>query len=406
MKTVYLDHNATTPIDAEVAEVMYQVHREGPVNPASPHAPGRHARNRLEDDRSRIAELLGADTSASGSARVLFTSGGTESNNLALFGLVMFGRTCSPPAGNLVVSSLEHPSVREVALHLQRLGMEVRWLPALASGEINAAAAAGLIDEQTRLVSVMSANNETGVVQPIDRLVEPCQRLKVPLHTDAVQAVGKVPVDFQRLGVASLSASAHKFHGPRGIGLLVLQKQLDFWPLMYGGQQQLGYRPGTESVALVAGMCRALEIAVEKLEQNTRKMARARDQLQSLLQADHPEMVVNGSLADSRLPHTLNVSFPGLNRQALLMALDQQGVACSTGSACASGSSEPSPVLIAMGCPRPVVDGSLRISVGRQTTDAEVQFAAQIFRDVVSRLRRSSGQMAGIASRDSGPDPV
>ena len=202
--------------------------------------------------------------------------------------------------------------------------------------------------------------------------------------------IGKVPVNFQEMGVSSLSASAHKFHGPRGIGCLVLQKQLDCRPLMYGGQQQLGYRPGTVSVALVAGMRRALEIAVENLDRNANQMARARDKLQSLLQLDHPHMVVNGSAATSRLPHTLNVSFPGLDRQALLIALDQRGVACSTGSACASGSSEPSPVLIAMGCPRQVVDGSLRISLGRETTCEEVLQVVEILGEVVRQVEKST----------------
>jgi len=382
VNALYFDHSSTTPIDPRVANVMYQCHLEGLANPASQHRSGRIARKRLEDAKSRIAKLLGIDGPSASRTRLVLTSGGTESNNLAL-------RGWAPEAGdgNVVVSSLEHPSVRETALHLEKSGCEVRWIPANSDGEIDLEAAAQLIDARTRLVSVMIANNETGVVQPINELVAICRTHGVPVHTDAVQAIGRTSIDFHELGVSALSLSAHKFHGPPGVGALVLTEANDFSPAFFGGKQQFGYRPGTETVALAVGMCHALELATDTLAETVQQMQRMRDLLESKLVETHGDTVIHGLRAARRLPHILNVSFPGVDRQALLMALDQKGVACSTGSACASGSSEPSAVLISMGCSEDIVAGSVRFSVGRETTRQQTLRAAEIIGHLVAKLR-------------------
>jgi cysteine desulfurase len=374
MHSLYLDHNSTTPIDSRVADSMLECYRAGYANPASQHAAGRRARRVLEDARESIAEILGAAPPD----RVIFTSGGTESNNLAIRGL-------PASAGRILVSSIEHPSADAAALHLRSRGCDVRHLPVDQGGRLDVARAEEWIcADDVRLVTVMLGNNETGVLQPVREVAALCARHGVPMHTDAVQVVGKLPVDFRELGVTALSLSAHKFHGPRGIGALILRGDANLQPLLWGGFQQAGLRPGTESVALAVGMRTALQLWQQEAEQRANRMRRLRDRLETVLVNAPLRVVVNG--LEPRLPHTTNVSFPGLDRQALLMALDQAGVHCSTGSACASGSSEPSPVLLAMRCPPDVVAGSLRISLGAQTTATDVDQAADRILSVAQRL--------------------
>lgn len=377
--SIYLDFNSTAPLSPAVIGAMNECFSAGYLNPASPHKEGRRARARLEAARQRIAELLGANTNSAQADRLIFTSGGTEANNLALCGLA--GR----PPGRIVVSSIEHPSVAGTADYLAGQGFEVLRLPVDASGVVQLDQIDSFLDERSRIVSVMLGNNETGVLQPVDRLSARCREANIPLHTDAVQVVGKLPVNFGSLGVAAMTISAHKFQGPRGIGGLLVKHGVDLEPVTHGGSQQLGTRPGTESVVLAVGMQVALEDAVAQLTQRQQHTSRLRDKLQEHLVREVPRCVVNGAHAP-RLPHTLNVSFPGLDRQALLMALDRQGVCCSTGSACASGSQEPSPVLLAMGCPVEIVEGSLRISLGPTTTPAEVHLAGQILVKTIEKM--------------------
>jgi cysteine desulfurase len=402
MTPIYLDHNATTPLLPEVADAIREAALRYVGNPASQHEPGRQARRALETARRRVAELLGAASDD----RVIFTSGGTEANNLALMGLgrdatslggqprpSLVGASATldggakPDAPHLVISALEHPSVTRTAEHLAAQGWRVDRLPVDSSGVVHVAALEPLLRPCTRLVSVMLASNETGVLQPVAEIAAICRAHGVPVHTDATQVVGKLSVDFAGLGVDALTFTAHKFHGPPGVGALLVRRGTTLASSLHGGFQQAGLRPGTESVALAIGLATALELWSQEADARRERMTLLRDSLERQLLAGDPRAVVIGAAA-SRLPHTSNIAFRGLDRQALVMALDLAGVACSTGSACASGSSEPSPALVAMGLPEEQVSSSLRFSLGATTTAAEVDEAARRILSVVNRLRR------------------
>jgi len=380
MNHIYLDHNATTPIHPCVSEVMTRCFESRLANPASQHQPGRRARKVIEEARDYIGDALGARVSAMDADRLVFTSGGTESNNLALLGLARHS------SGNIVISAIEHPSVVAAAEHLQRLGFQLRRARVTESGVLDLVHFATLVDTETRVASVMLGNNETGVLQPVAEAARICADLGVPLHTDAVQVVGKLAVDFLSLGIATLSIAAHKFHGPAGIGALLVRENVELRPLFYGGFQQVGLRPGTESVCLAVGMKEALRLWSEERDARSTRMEGLRNLLEQRITDGCPGSVVLGAEV-ARLPHTANIAFPGLDRQAILMALDLAGIACSTGSACASGSSEPSPVLLAMGCSKAVVDGSIRISLGALTTPQEIEEAGRRIVKIVNELR-------------------
>ena len=378
MNAIYLDNNATTRIREEVIEVMTACYRDGYYNPASQHQPGRRARCVLEDAREQIAEMLGASSTQPRQDRVIFTSGGTEANNLALHGLVS-------QVGNIVISSIEHPSVWEPAHRLRSLGYELRFLPVSQSGHVAVDSLPTYIDQQTRLVCVMYANNEIGTLQPMQAIVTHCQPIGVPVHCDAVQAVGKLPLNFRQIGVTSLSFSAHKFHGPRGIGGLLLRHDASLRPFLLGGTQQLGSRPGTEPIAPVVGMAKALElISGQHAPTWSEHLRPLRDHFErSLIQRCQATVVGD----EPRMPHTTNLAFPGLDRQALMMAFDLAGIACSTGSACASGSSEPSHVLLATGLDPALVASSVRFSLGMDLEVADIDQAIDRISSVVNNLR-------------------
>lgn len=369
MKPIYLDHNATSPLDPQVARAMADCLRMGFANPASQHQAGRRARKILEDARETIAEIVGAEISTTAADRVIFTGSGTEANNLALRGLA------GKPPGRIIVSAIEHPSVFGTADYLQQQGFQVDRLETTSDGIVRIDRLGELLDENTRLVSVAMGNHETGVLQPVREIAALCNEAHVPLHTDAVQVVGKLPVDFQTLGLTAMTISGHKLGGPQGVGALVVRNRAELEPILYGGFQQGGMWPGTESVALAVGLQKALQLWQQHAPQRLTHMTMLRDHLETALRAGWPDLVVNGGTAP-RLPHTSNIAFVGLERQALFMALDQAGVACSTGSACASGSSELSPVLLAMGCREEVVQSSLRLSLGSSTSKAEIDQAA------------------------------
>ena len=397
MKQIYLDHNATTPVHPVVAAAIARCYEATLANAASPHEAGRQARRVLEQARGQIARLLGANLVGSTADRLIFTSGATEANNLAIFGLA------GEQPGRVIISAIEHPSIVGPAEELARRGWGLERISVSRHGVVDVDHLRRLLNEQTRLVSVMLGNNETGVLQPVCELAALCAAAKVPLHTDAVQVVGKLAVDFRRLGVAAMSASGHKFHGPAGIGVLVLRRDVTPRPIVYGGTQQSGLRAGTEPVALAVGMQEALLLWLRESTERTARMTSLRDRLEARLATGESGVVVNGAGAP-RLPHTSNVSFTGVDRQALLMALDLAGVACSTGSACVSGSSERSPVLLAMGCPPDVVDASVRLSLGAGTTAQEVDLAARRILKVVSDLRDSKrAEKSAGTSRDRSP---
>jgi cysteine desulfurase len=394
---IYLDNNSTTPLHPEVAETMLRAATDLVGNPASQHSLGRKTRRVLEEAREGIVSLLGGKTGGMDADRLIFTSGGTEANQLAIRGLVesafpyLKSQISNPVAAgtspNVVISSIEHPSVAGAAEALSRIGVDVRLLPAMRNGWVDGPQLPRLIDERTQLVSVMFANNETGVVQPVHDLALLTLERGIPFHTDAIQAVGKIPVNFRDLGVTAMAVAPHKFHGPLGIGGLLLRHDAKLEPLFHGGFQQGGLRPGTESVALALGFYTAMVIANRELAERQTRMMALRENLESLLLAGAPEAVVIGA-ASPRLPTTTCIAFPGINRQALVMALDMAGVACSTGSACASGSSEPSATLVAMGLPTKQIESAIRLSLSALTTAAEVEEAAKRILKCVNHLRR------------------
>jgi cysteine desulfurase len=372
MRPIYLDHNATTPLLPEAAEAMRRADAEAFGNPSSLHAAGRKARQALEDARERIAALLGARPD-----EVVFTSGATEANNQVILG---------QPAGPFVGSRLEHPCVAEPLRLFERAEVAVDWWPVDRRGIVRPAP----LRPHARLVCVMLANHETGAVQPVREIARSLPP-GVALHCDAAQAVGKIPVNFRDLGAATLVASAHKFGGPKGIGILLAGRSTPVVPRMYGGFQQQARRPGTEPVALAVGMAAALDHAVRHMPANLAKLAALRERLWARLQEVAAPVVLNGPEigADDVVPSTLNVSFPGCRGELLLMALDLAGVAVSTGSACSTGSFLPSPVIEAMGVPEEVLRSALRFSFGPALEFADIDEAADRIGPAVRRLRES-----------------
>jgi cysteine desulfurase len=375
MERIYLDYNSTTPLSPAAIEAMRPFATEVFGNPASAHFEGRKARRALEDARECIANLLGAEPD-----EVLFTSGATEANNLALFGL-------AGEPGHLLASPIEHPCVLEPLKQLQSRAFTIDWMPVTSHGIVDVDAAAKQVRGDTRLVSLMLVNHETGAIQPVREMAQSLPAA-VQLHTDAAQAIGKVPVSFRDLGVAALAASGHKFGGPKGVGLLLLKRGTPLRPLLFGGHQQQGRRPGTEPVALAVGMAAALEFAVRQLESNREKLEELRSRFWQRLQMVAAPVVLNGPEPGSPdvVPTTLNVSFPGCRADLLVIALDLAGIACSTGSACSSGTLQPSPVLEAMGVPDVVLRSAIRFSFGPDLHPAKIDEAADRIGAAVKRI--------------------
>ena len=375
---IYLDHNATTPPLPEVVEEIARVSRDAFGNPGSRHAPGRAARRVLETCRESLAALLGA------LPEDLFTSGGTEANNLALL-----GATAGPPA-RLATTAGEHPSVWEPCRYRRGQGWGWDELQVDGEGVLLVEQSADLPWGDLRFAGVILAHNETGVIQDISGLSDRCREHGVPLHLDAVQGVGRIPVDFHSLGAATLSLAAHKFYGPRGVGALLIRRGYRLSPLLHGGHQESERRPGTELVALVAGMTRALELFHRDREARTKHLRSLRDRLQFGLVTQCAPTVVNSAKA-ARLPNTLNIAFPGLDGEALLVALDLEGICCSLGSTCASGSAEPAPALVAMGCSPEVLRSSVRFSLGMGNSLTEIDDAISRIVRVVAQMRATVG---------------
>lgn len=376
---IYLDHNATTPVHPEVVEAMAPYWRDSFGNPSSSHACGRAARRGLESARESIAGHLDARPD-----EVIFTSGATEANNLALLGL---GKA---PPGTLLSSPIEHPCVVEPLRQLAQLGYAWQTLPVSAEGVVDADAP---LPSELALVSLMLANHETGALQPAAALGSRIPETTA-FHCDAAAAAGKIPISFRSLGVTALTISAHKFQGPKGVGALLLRREARLRPLFRGGSQQQARRPGTEPVALAVGMARALELSLAERETRTWQMQRLRERLLSGLRQACSPVVLNGP-AEGGLPHVLNLSFPGVKADLLLMRLDLAGVACSTGSACSSGSLLPSPVLTAMGVPAEVLTSAMRFSLGPEHRDQEIDEAVARISSSVLRLRQEADDLEG-----------
>jgi cysteine desulfurase len=377
MDLIYLDNNATTPMLPEVAEAMQPYQTDFPGNPASAHQAGRRARQALEDSRELTAEILGAHPD-----EVIFTSGGTEANNLALFGLTADG---AGTPGHIIISPIEHPSVAEPILQLEKQGFRIDRLPVNREGIVDANDLSTFLRQDTRLVTVMLVNNEVGSIQPIASLVQHLNG-RAPFHCDAVQAAGRLPIHFHDLGFTTLAISAHKFHGPKGVGALLIRRHTKLRPRLLGGHQQQGRRPGTEPVALAVGLAAALDLWRRHAQKRTDTVHRLRAKLLTALESTAAPVILNGP-REGGLPHTLNVSFPGCRADSLLMNLDLAGVACSTGSACSSGSLLPSPVLQAMQVPEDVLGSALRFSLNPLLTEEQMAEAAKRISAVVQRLR-------------------
>jgi cysteine desulfurase len=376
MDLIYLDNNATTPLLPAVAEAMRPYMTDVYGNPASAHQAGRRARQGLEDAREKTAAILGAYPD-----EVVFTSGGTEANNLALFGLA------GEPPGHIISSPIEHPSVAEPIQQLEKQGFAVDRLPVDREGVTSSDPLLRLFRPETRIVSVMLANNEVGSIQPIADLVHLSEG-RASFHCDAVQAAGRIPVHFHDLGVTTLAISAHKFHGPKGVGALLARRNSPLRPRVWGGHQQQGRRPGTEAVALAVGLATALELWQRERQERIEKVLELRERFLQALEVSAAPVILNG-LRQGGVPHTLNLSFPGCRADSLLMNLDLAGVACSTGSACSSGSLLPSPVLQAMGTSLEMLNSAMRFSLSSLLTEDQVAEAAKRIASVVRRLRNT-----------------
>jgi cysteine desulfurase len=383
---IYLDHAATTPLHPEARRAMEPFHGEVYGNPSSLHAAGQAARRALDDARDGVAVALGAR-----SEEVVFTSGGTEANNLALVGGFLAEREQRP---HLVTVTTEHHAVLDTCRFLESLGAEVTVLPVDGDGMVDPEDVRRALTPRTGLVSVMHANNEIGTIAPLTEIAAITRQAGVPLHTDAVQSAGVLPAGLETLGVDLLSLSAHKFYGPKGAGALLVRRGARLRPLQQGGGQERGRRAGTENVAAIVGMARALELALVDREAEAARQSALRDRLIERIHEILPDVILNGH-PTRRLPNNVNVAFPGIEAETLLLNLDLEGICASAGSACTAGSLEPSHVIRALGRPPSLVSGSIRFSLGRGTTEAEIDTVIDRLGEIVTRLRGKSVIAAG-----------
>ena len=378
MKPIYLDHSATTPIREEVLEVMQPYFTNTFGNASSIHGFGQKARKDLEEARKKVAETIGADF-----REIFFTSGGTESDNLAVQGIV---RARKERGGHIVTSSIEHPAILNTCRYMERQGYDVEYLPVDTDGRVNPETVQAALRPDTVLVSIMLANNEVGTIQPIQEIGEITKANGIPLHTDAIQAVGKIPVKVNDLNVDLLSVSAHKIYGPKGTGLLYVKQGTQFAPLFYGGHHERGVRPGTENVAAIIGLAKAMELAEAERDDFYATMHHLRSILETGIREKVKGIRFNGH-TEKRLPNVSNISFHSVDGESLLLVLDSQKIAVSTGAACSSGSTEVSHVLTAMGLSPELAGGSTRFSLGRLNSEDDIRYVLNVFPSVISGLR-------------------
>ncbi|MGC2063293.1 MAG: cysteine desulfurase NifS [Thermodesulfovibrionales bacterium] len=380
MSVIYLDNNATTKTAPEVFEAMRPFLTDLYGNPSSMHTFGGQIHRKIEDARAQVAGLINADSS-----EIIFTSCGTESDNTALINAI----ETNPRKKHIITTRVEHPAVLNFCHHLGRKGFRISYLPVGSKGDLDPDLLMNSVDDETALVSVMYANNETGVIFPIEEIAEALSDRGIMFHTDAVQAVGKIPVDVKKTRIGMLSLSGHKIHAPKGIGALYVRKGTRFHPYIIGGHQEHGRRAGTENVASVIGLGKAAELALNHLEEEMTSVSRLRDRLEQGLLASCPNAGVNGD-TQHRLPNTTNISFEYIEGEAILLRLDEYGICASSGSACSSGSLEPSHVLRAMGIAYIAVHGSIRFSLSRYTTADEIERVIDIMPGIVKELRELS----------------
>ena len=395
MSAVYLDHAATTPMHPAAIEAMTAV-LATVGNASSLHTAGRTARRRMEEAREMLAGLLGARPS-----EVIFTAGGTESDNLAIKGIFWARRDADPRRRRIVTTPVEHHAVLDAVEWLvEHEGAQVSWLPVDADGAVSAEDLRTLLapHDDVALVSVMWANNEVGTIEPIAELAAVSAEFDVPMHSDAIQAVGHIPVDFAASGLSAMSVAAHKFGGATGAGALVLRRDTACVPVLHGGGQERDVRSGTPDVAGAVAMAVAAKMAVEDLDEAGARIRALRDRLIEGVQNTIEDVDVNGADGDRRLPGNAHFTFRGCEGDALLMLLDAKGVECSTGSACTAGVAQPSHVLIAMGADPAAARGSLRLSLGHNSTDADVDVALAVLPAAVQRAREAALASAGTRS--------
>lgn len=376
MNVVYLDNNATTRPAPEVIAAMMPMYEEYYGNPSSVHRFGQRARQAIDEAREQLAALVGASA-----GELTFTGGGTEAVNTAVRGIL----ATRSPRRRIVVSAVEHSATRELCRQLAREGAEIVTLEVDPAGRLDLDELKAALSDEVALVSLMWANNETGILFPVREIAAMCREKKVPFHCDGTQAVGKIPVNIADLGIDAMSLASHKFHGPKGVGSLFARRGLRVRPLIIGGPQEHSRRGGTENVPGIVGMGKAAELAKIALPEMDRVRA-MRDRLESAILRTIPEARVNGSV-DARLPNTTNIGFPRLEAEAILLLLSEQGICASAGAACSSGSLEPSHVLKAMKIDPKIAHGAIRFSLSRYTTEAEIDRALAVLPGVIDRLR-------------------
>lgn len=386
MNKIYFDHNATTPVLDEVFDAMVPFLKEQWGNPSSIHWAGRGTRKAVEDAREKVSALLNCTP-----LELIFTSSGTEGDNHAIKGLAYAQKN---KGNHIITTKVEHPAVLSTCKHLQKEGFEVTYLDVDKDGLISLDELKSAITPKTILISVMYANNETGVIFPIKEIGQIAKEKGVAFHTDAVQAAGKIKIDVQELNVDLLTISGHKLYGPKGIGALFIKRGTRLVPLMHGGHQERNRRGGTENVAGIVAMGKAAEIAMRDMDKETEHLQALKERLEKGMAERVPHIKVNGH-PDKRLPNTANISFEFVEGESLLLNLDMKGIAASSGSACTSGSLEPSHVLVSMGLTHELSHGSVRFSLGKSNTVQEIDYLLEIMPPIVERMRSMSPLYAG-----------
>ncbi|HUS89451.1 MAG TPA: cysteine desulfurase NifS [Desulfosporosinus sp.] len=382
MRRIYLDHSATTPVDLEVATLMMTYYTEKYGNPSSVHGFGREAKQALEEARRQVAELIGATPQ-----EVTFTSGGTEADNLAILGTAQAMRK---KGKHLITSAIEHHAVLETCEYLEKKGFELTVIPVDSEGIVSVEDVRKAVRPDTILISVMHANNEVGAIQPIVEIGNLAKELGITFHVDAVQSLGKIPINVKEMNIDLLTVSSHKIYGPKGVGALYIRKGVRIVPLAHGGSQEKKRRSGTENTPGIIGFGKACELIGKRMAEETELQTKLRDKLMNGILERIKYVKVNGPLGEKRLTNNVNVSIRFVEGESLLLSLDMLGIAASSGSACTSGSLDPSHVLLAMGLVHEIAHGSLRFSLGRQNTEEEIDYVLEQLPKIVERLRMMS----------------